>query len=342
VNFSAQPTKKNRIARIVIVLCAIGALLFFIAVGATCFLIRPPAETGEKVVVDIAPGTGLAQIAAQLEDAGLVRSGEAFAILAKKKGVGTALKAGEYEIAVGKSADDILTMLHKGRFRLRRVTIPEGYTVREIAKTFSRAGIDTESNTLELAESSAFARQLGVKSHTLEGYCFPDTYAYHKGVGARALLAKMTTRFKEVFSEEKAAHPNRSGLSDKQAQVLASICEKEAVRSSELPMIARVYLNRLRIGMPLQADPTVIYAIKDFRPPLLRRQLKTPSAYNTYLHKGLPPGPISNPGRLALRGVLDPAEGKAIYFVAQADGSHYFSETYAEHLQAVRRYRRTR
>ena len=299
-----------------------------------------PPDPGPPVLVEIPTGAGLMRIAALLEDEGLIRSRRAFALLAKGKGQAQMLKAGEYQITQGRTPSDILAMLANGRVVVRQLTIPEGYTIYQVAQTLAEAGLGEKEPVLALVQDPALARKLGVPGDTLEGYLFPETYAYVKGVAPKDLLARMVKQTLLVYEEEKATATVPGPISMSRTLTLASICEREARKSEELPIIAAVYLKRLSIGMPLQADPTVIYGLKSFHRLLTRKDLKIPSSYNTYMNKGLPPGPICNPGRLAIRASLKPAKTDALYFVAKDDGSHFFSATYAQHLDAVRRYRR--
>ena len=189
--------------------------------------------------------------------------------------------------------------------------------------------------------SKSFAAGLGVDGSTLEGYLFPDTYSFARGLGEAAVLARLVRRFNEQW-EDLAPHTAPNGLDKRQVVILASIIEREAMRDDERPLVSAVYHNRLAKGMPLQADPTVIYGIPEFEGLLTREDLGHDSPYNTYLIKGLPPGPICSPGAASLSAALRPADSKHLYFVARGDGGHQFSNTYQEHRRAVRRYRNKR
>jgi UPF0755 protein len=221
---------------------------------------------------------------------------------------------------------------------LHRLTVPEGLTVVQIADVIERAGLGAAPEVVARANDPAHARALGVAASGLEGYLFPDTYLFPRTVTVDGILAAMVARFRTVFTPEWERRAAELGLTTHQAVTLASIIEKETGDPAERPLIGSVFHNRLKRGMRLETDPTVIYGIKDFDGNLTRRHLETPTPYNTYIIKGLPPGPIANPGRESLQAALFPADSPYLFFVSRNNGTHQFSATLADHSQAVRRF----
>ncbi|MBX6422085.1 endolytic transglycosylase MltG [Thermosulfurimonas sp. F29] len=304
---------------------------------ATAPVSRLPAPRA----VFIPPGTPVKEVAEILRAEGLIRSEWAFFLEGWRLGVLDRLKAGEYELSPDMSPAEILRMLAEGRVITHIVTIPEGYNVWEVAALLERAGLLKKEEFLKKAFDENFVHSLGIPGPSVEGFLFPDTYYFVKGLSAEEIIRKMVSRFWEVWSRyEKRAE--ELGVSVYEVVTLASIVEKEAVLSREKPLIAAVYWNRLRRGMPLQADPTVRYALRRFHGRLYYKHLRVRSPYNTYRYPGLPPTPIANPGEESIRAVLYPAKVPYLYFVSRGDGSHYFSTTYREHLRAVRRFRHPR
>lgn len=315
------------------------ALFFSAIAGAIFYLYTAPQANGQTAEIVVSQGAGLRAIAQNLEDQGMIKRAGAFCLLAKIKGLGGRIRAGEYEIIIGTPPDKILELITGGKSKQHRVTIPEGYTLGQIARELEKTGIGKAEEVAALFVDQEFISSLGLDVKSIEGYCFPETYSYTRLTTPKQMIKRMVDQFFKVYDQEQKRGQANTVMTRDEIVILASICEREARIQNELPKIARVYLNRLAMGMPLQADPTVIYGITDFSPPLTKVHLKTPGPYNTYLNKGLTPGPICNPGRMALRGAMNPAESKDLYFVAQADGSHYFSTTYSEHQKAVARYR---
>jgi len=300
----------------------------------------PPAVAPRTV--EIPAGSGLRAIAGAIEAGGIVSSARLFIIYAVLSRAGGRLRAGEYEFAPGATPRDVLAKLERGEVKRHLVTLPEGWTVAQMADAIGRAGIAPADRLLALAREPAFTRSLGVPGRTLEGYCFPDTYAFAKGTPAAKVWRTLVERLRGVLADERRRAPAGSdpGLDDPGVVTLASIVEKETGRAGERPLIAAVFLNRLRQGIPLASDPTVIYGMERFDGNLRREDIETPTPYNTYLRPGLPPGPIANPGRDALRAVLAAPAVDYLYFVSRNDGSHQFSRTLEEHNRAVREFQR--
>jgi UPF0755 protein len=290
--------------------------------------------------VEIPAATGVLGIARHLAAEGVIRSQATFVGLALVRGTARSLKAGEYELPQGASLLGVLRLIETGRVKPHLLVLPEGFTIRELARQLEAEGIAPAAEVIRVATDPMMAWSLGIEASSLEGYLFPDTYQVTKGTRVEEILGRMVQRFRErVGTPDVLARAQERGLSLRQLVTLASIVEKETALASERPIIARVFLNRLERDMPLQADPTVAYAMaKEGRPPT-RDDLQADHAYNTYRNRGLPPGPIGNPGRSAVDAVLDPANVPYLYFVAIDDRSHHFSTTLEEHNQAVARYR---
>jgi UPF0755 protein len=292
----------------------------------------------------VPPGASADGIARQLHALGLARHPLAFRALARVRGVGAQLKAGEYALSGPLSLEGILGVLLRGDVVRRDLTIPEGRSLDEIAALVAAEGIDLEG-FLEAARDPAPVRDLDPAATDLEGYLFPDTYDVPQSPEApRALVRRMAQRFREVVSPALPRIAER-GFTVREVVTLASIVELETARAAERPRIAAVFLNRLERRMPLQTDPSIIYALKrtgrwdgDIR----KRDFDIDSPYNTYRRAGLPPGPLGSPGREAILAVLEPAATRDLYFVSRNDGTHEFSETLVEHNRAVDRYQRRR
>ena len=222
-----------------------------------------------------------------------------------------------------------------------RVTIPEGFTVRQIASLLKQRGIiEDEEEFCRLAFDPRFVRSLGIEDRTLEGYLFPDTYRFPRGTPPREVIRVMVENFRRVYDEGLAMRAKELGMTVREVVILASIIEKETGRAEERPLISAVFHNRLKKGMPLCSDPTVIYGLEEFDGNLTKEHLRRRTPYNTYLFAGLPPTAIANPGRDALLAALYPAPVPYLYFVSRNDGTHKFSVTLKEHNRAVLRYQK--
>ncbi len=335
------------------------SILIGLAVWFWLYPDQPGPVRTEAVVVEIPVGTGLLGIKNILAQAGVIKDDPRFVLLAKLMGTARRLKAGEYALAPGLSPRAVLQELAAGRTIPRAITLPEGANLYQAADIIKAGGWGSREVFLQMVADPEFISGLGLQAATLEGYLFPDTYFFEKGTGLRVIVTAMVRRMTQVLDEESAKGQGQDGpqlsatvtngtgskaigpvLSRYQVLVLASIIEKETALASERPLVAKVFLNRLRLGMKLQADPTVTYGLAKFGAPLTRDDLETPTPYNTYTNQGLPVGPICNPGRTAIAAVLNPALDDYCYFVSQNDGSHYFSKTLNEHNQAVSRYRK--
>ncbi len=338
--------KKSRFAclvRYLIVAGGVVPLLFLLWIGAYIFT-PVPAPDQEEVSIIIPPDLFFPAIEKKLIDAGVVEQDCRFLLTAHLMGVANSLKAGEYLFTGRLSPHRVLRELNKGSMVQRPVTIPEGANLRQIATILGDGGWLNPNRFMELSHDREFISTLGLNLETLEGYLFPDTYLFERGGhNPESIIMTMVAQMRKVLDETGAA----TGLPQAKLDVheiltLASIVEKETGQTLERPLIARVFLNRLHKGMKLQTDPTVIYGIKDFDGNLTRQHLREYTPYNTYVITGLPPGPIGSPGRAAIEAVMQPARGSYYYFVSKNDGSHYFSESLAEHNRAVTKYQKRR
>src|SRR6059036_13266 len=275
-----------------------------------------------------------------LTPASAVRQGPLVATLVR--GTPRSLKAGEYEIPRDATIVDIVALLESGRVRQHAILHPEGATVAELARALEAerlAGADAVART---ATDRRFLDANGIEGPSVEGYLFPDTYQFVRGMTPEEMLGKMVQRMRAKLTPETHGRARELGLSTHQLLTLASIIEREAIVKDEQRLIAAVFWNRLKIGMPLQADPTVQYAVAKERRALSRADLVVDHPYNTYVRPGLPPGPIASPGLEAIQAALAPAPVRYLYFVARDDRRHYFSTTMEEHSAAVTRYRLSR
>jgi UPF0755 protein len=315
-----------------------------LAAGAA-FLIRPTSTlTDQALVVEIAPQAGVTEIAERLAETGAVRSAWAFIAVSAVQGDVRRLKPGEYEFPKGSSTVTVARMVGSGRVRQHPVLHPEGATMSELARALETARLARADDVLRVARDQAFLAVQGIDAPSLEGYVFPDTYQFVRGMRVEDILGRMIQRLRTKLTPDVIARVKARGLTVHQMLTLASIIEREAAVPEEQRLIAAVFWNRLQIDMPLQADPTVQYAVGKERRGLTRADLQADHPYNTYRRSGLPPGPIASPGLGAIEAALDPAPVKYLYFVAvSADGRrHHFSTTVEEHNAAVARYRLTR
>jgi UPF0755 protein len=328
--------KYLKLIAVLVLLAAIGTGLAFYDIAR--YAQRPDADTTERQTLTIRSGEGFGSITAQLQACGLIRTPFKFRLYARFAGYHTQLKAGEYELSGQMTPRQILETIKGGKVRLYRVTIPEGYQLRQIAEVIAAAGFGNAQDFQRLATDPEVARTAGIEADTLEGYLFPDTYHFPKGLAQRAIIDAMVKRFQAEMTDEWRARAREIDLTLHEVVTLASIIEKETGDPAERPLISSVFHNRLRKGMRLETDPTVIYGIQDFNGNLTRKDLRRPTPYNTYVIKGLPPGPIASPGQAALEAALYPAESDYLFFVSRRDRTHQFSTNWKDHNKAVREY----
>jgi len=322
---------------------SLGLLLLFLISTLCWFLFAPPCKTSSTKVVFIKKGTPLKKASEILQEEGLIKNKNFFVLLATVLGKKTKVKAGEYEFNTRMLPLEILDALVKGQGKHHLVTIPEGYTLSQIARLLEDLNIVEKKGFLQKASSPDFINTLGLSTSaqpTLEGYLFPDTYHFFREMDPEEVIQMMTNQFKKLFGPDLANRASELGISQSEAVILASIIEKETRLLEEKPLVSSVFHNRLKKKIPLQSDPTVIYGIRNFNGNLTKEDLMRPTPYNTYLIPGLPPTPICNPGKDSLLAAVHPAPVPYLYFVSKNDGSHFFSSDFEEHNRAVWKYQK--
>ena len=299
-------------------------------------VLTPAAALRDGPLIVVIPAhAGILDIVVQLTRAGVIRSPEGFVVLSFARRSERALKAGEYEVPQGATTARVLKLLESGKVRQHPVLQPEGATVTELARALEASRLASAADVLRVATDRAFLSANGVEATSVEGYLFPDTYQFVLGMTPEQMLGRMVQRMQAKLTPDIRARARQRGLGVHQLLTLASIIEREAVVRDERRLISAVFWNRLNLGMPLQADPTVQYAVGKERRALTRADLVADHPYNTYVHAGLPPGPIASPGLSAIEAVLDPAPVTYLYFVAKDDQRHHFSTSAAEHNTAA-------
>ncbi len=321
----------------------LGCLLL----GAGCGLVvlnqlDSVGHADHVTVLDVAEGVSLSEVAKRLHQQKLIKSERVFVWVGRLSGLDRKIIPGEYELHGGMDSLTILGKIVKGDVIQYTVTIPEGFSVRQIADLLHEQRLVNGEAFLQFTKDQDFIQTLSLSVddpvENLEGYLFPDTYQFARHVATEQLIATMVSRFKETMTEDNRRRAAELGLSWHQVVTLASVIEKETARDDERTLISGVFYNRLRKNIPLQSDPTVIYALHEFDGNLRKRDLFFDSPYNTYRVLGLPHGPIANPGSAAIHAALYPDSTEYLYFVSRNDGSHEFSSTLAEHNRAVRKY----
>jgi UPF0755 protein len=317
----------------------LAALFVVTAVGFVyngfLFLSMSEGNRDEEVEVVVPEGVSARQIGELLEERGVIVSSKRFVILAKVTGKEKKIKAGRYLFCKNMGIRAVLTKLVRGKTRTVTVTIPEGLTLTEIAEILvSELKIDREK-FLELVCDHDYAGKRGIQGETFEGFLFPDTYVFNYSVSEQEVVERLVDEFWNVFTDSYRKRAREIGFTVYEVVILASLIEEEAMLEREHPIISQVYHTRLAINKPLECDATIQYALPEHKSILLYKDLKVKSPYNTYTHRGLPPGPIANPGRSALHAALYPANSDYLYYVAKGDGSHIFSKTAEEHYKAI-------
>ena len=292
-----------------------------------------------EVFVEIPSGAGPAGIGERLVAAGIVRDAWTFRAAVLVSGRARALKAGEYRFDAPLHALDVIDKIARGDVYKRLLTFREGLTVAEMSRVFEERGFGSGEDFRKAAQQASLVADLDPAARDLEGYLFPETYALPRGTPARDVVAQMVTGFKDSLTPDLREAAKASGLSVRELVTLASLVEKETGTPAERPLVAAVYRNRLKLRMPMQADPTVIFALQKagtYSGNLTREHLRElDSPYNTYKYAGLPPGPIASPGAASLQAAAKPADVDYLYFVSKNDGSHVFASTLAEHNKNV-------
>ena len=332
--------QKNAIMGLVLAAVMLATLTGYLVLRwaqspAASGLPKPPSH-----IVLIPEGSTFQQVANILKQEQLIRSRSAFLLLGKTRDIDRKIRPGEYELDASMSPQDILAKLLAGRVVLHPVTIPEGYSLTQIAEVLAAQQVTDTKDFTKLVRDRTFISSLGIEADSLEGYLFPETYSFPRQTKAKEVIKAMVDGLHRVWGAELQEQAARMKLSLHQVLTLASVIEKETGAKDERELIAAVFHNRLRKKIPLQSDPTVIYGLPAFDGNIHKRDLSVPSPYNTYRVQGLPPGPIASPGAQSLRAALFPAQASYLYFVSRNDGTHQFSSTLAEHNQAVEKYQK--
>lgn len=327
--------KRLAIALVIIVLAILGAIAARIVIAE----VRPyKGYSGNEQFVEIPAGAGPASIGRRLVEAGVIRDTLGFRYELARSGAGRRLQAGEYRFDRPMTVKEVVAKIARGDVHLLPITFREGLTVLEMAQLFESKGFGPAAEFVAAASDPTPIRGLDATARDLEGYLFPDTYTMARQATAAQLITRMVAGFEEALTPKLRADAAARGLSIRELVTLASLIEKETGKAEERALVAAVYVNRLRIGMALQCDPTVIYALQRagrYNGNLTRADLQSDSPYNTYRYPGLPPGPIAAPGRASLEAAVRPADAPYIYFVSRGDGSHAFATTLPEHNQNV-------
>lgn len=289
-------------------------------------------------LVWIPPKSNAKQIIELLHEKKILEKPLEFKLMLKLQKKTKSLKPGEYLFSVPTPPQTIIDMLVNEKVVLHTFVIPEGYNLKEIAKTIQSAGLSSKEDLEKVFNDTSFKNELKVPGPSFEGFLFPDTYAFPKTASAEDLVRAMVKRFFSKITPEKKNQASRLGFSLLQWVTLASIIEKETGQDNEHPLVASVFHNRLKKKMKLQTDPTVIYGIENYDGNITRKHLLTPHPYNTYTHFGLPPGPIASPGLKALHAALNPEKTDFLYFVSRGDGTHVFSKDFKTHNEAVQNF----
>ena len=322
-------------------------LLVVVGAGAAATLVYSRVNQpyrgyqGAEQFVEIPQGTGSLGIGERLVSAAVVRDMPTFRTALYMSQQGRHLKAGEYRFDRAMTPFEIIDKIARGDVFVVTVTFPEGQTIAEMAKIVEAHGLGTAAAFVQAAKDAALIHDLDPAAKDLEGYLFPETYALPRRTDAARLVGMMVARFKKVFTPELRQAASARNMTTRQAVTLGSIVEKETAKAEERPLVAAVYTTRLRIGMPLQCDPTVIYGLVKagrYDGNIHKQDLSFDSPYNTYRYPGLPPGPIASPGRASLEAAVHPADADSLYFVSRNDGTHAFARTLEEHNRNVQQY----
>ncbi|HEX7051428.1 MAG TPA: endolytic transglycosylase MltG [Longimicrobiales bacterium] len=316
------------------------ALVLLVAIATAC----SGEGTGPVIRVRVPHGASLDEVADSLVQKGILRAPTLFRAYARIAGVDDEIKSGTYGFRRGAGWKKVLDDLRFGRILTARLVIPEGWSLRGIAPSLAEITGAPADSILAVLSDPACAEKFDVPGPTLEGYLYPATYTIPVDAPLDSIIALLVGKYHSIWTPARVAAADALGMTERQVITLASIVEKEAKRREEMPLIAAVYHNRLRIGYPLQADPTVQYALGTHQERLLYAHIDSvaDNPYNTYRHRGLPPGPIASPSIPAVDATLHPADVDYLYFVARPDGSHIFSRSLAEHNRARARLRRNR
>ena len=304
------------------------------------YLSTPRRQEPGAVEVKVEQGESFSSVVHRLKERGVISHERVFKLWARLWSLDKRIHWGHYRFELPMAPIQVLDRMVLGKGVFLRITVAEGLTLDDIASVVVREGLGSRARFLEESRDTGLLSQFGLEKVGVEGYLFPDTYYLSPSASERDVLVAMLKQFQERFTPFMEEQARRMGLDRHRAVTLASVIEKETGEETERPLISAVFHNRLKGEIPLQSDPTVIYGIENFNGNLTRRDLRTPTPYNTYVNRGLPPGPICNPGLASLWAALFPAEASYLYFVSKHDGTHFFSHTIGEHNRAVNQYQR--
>jgi UPF0755 protein len=316
-------------------MAVVGVVAFSVFLS---FVKEPIDRNGTAITVEIPHGAGFSQVMNILDEQGLLKSRTLFYLLARLMDAPTHIRTGDYEFNSSLSPEEIIRKLIRGEIKRYLVTIPEGFTVKQIAFRLASINLVDEKEFLALASDPDFLQSLRIPAKCAEGYLFPETYFFDRSMEARGIIQLMVGRFRHAITSGMEKRAAESGMTLHQFLTLASIIEKETGLRTEMPLVSAVFHNRLKNGMRLQSCPTVIYGLDHFDGRLTKEHLLMKTPYNTYVIDGLPPGPIANPSLDAIKAALHPAKTNYLYFVSKNDSSHQFSVDLPHHNQAVRTY----
>jgi len=328
-----KPKKDHR--KVLVILLVLAVIAGTALIGVWSSWNTSAQDPGSEVLITIPSGSSFVSASRLLVDAGVVRSLKSFVFLGKIKGLSNSIQAGELKFRTDMTPRQALDVLVRGKAVSYHVTIPEGYNIHLISALLAEKGLGEADRVIELVADPEFVRGLDIPADSLEGFLFPDTYSWPKGLSEEDILRRMVAKYKSVFTEAMRARAHEINMTELEVVTLASIIEKETGAPEEREQVSAVFHNRLRKGYRLQTDPTVIYGIENFNGDLTKKDLRTDHPYNTYTRSGLPVGPIANPGEASLMAALYPAKVSYLYFVARGDGTHVFSNNLIEHNKAV-------
>jgi len=327
---------------VALALLGILSILLVVVFSAHRYFHSPYDHLHTDKVFVIKRGECFRGICSGLARAGVLRYPWFFNAVVSTAGFDLRSKAGQYLFHSSMTPLEILDALTKGLVVAQCITVPEGFTIEQIGELLEKEGVADKTAILEASRDPQMLKAMKISAYSMEGYLFPDSYHMYQGMPPENIVKAMVRRFREVMTPQIGERINEMGLSLHEVVTLASIIEKETSLETERPLVASVLMNRLKKAMPLQSDPTVIYCLVGFDGNLTREHLDMPVLYNTYVFKGLPPGPIANPGLASIQAVLYPAKTSYLYFVSRNDGSHEFSENIKKHDHAVSRYQKGR
>ena len=329
-----------RLFRKIVFTVLLAGIVGLVVLVSFMTLNQPFGDSYSQQLIDIPPGTAFIQVSHQLKEKGLLGPEWFFQLLGRIQRVDRKIIPGEYELHAGMRPTELLAKLVEGDVYEHSVTIPEGYNVVQIAEILDQKELANKREVLRLNRDPAFIASVNVKAASLEGYLFPDTYRFARYMPTEYIVRAFVTRFHEMVTPEIRAQAKSMEMTLQEVLTLASVIEKETGLATERALVSGVFHNRLRRNIPLQSDPTVIYALEYFDGNIRKADLSVNSPYNTYKVLGLPPGPIANPGLASIKAALNPTPSDFVYFVSRNDGSHKFSATLAEHNKAVDKYQR--